>query len=96
MRMEYLDEIEKFVKDNGEEPKKDIGKLGEQFTKALFKNANIKKEHPPMPDFSISLNNKSFKLETTVIGEIYQNLSENFYEACNETGNKNIVSKYNI
>lgn len=39
-----LEEMKFSVQDNGEVPKEDIGDLGEQFTKALFKEVDIRRE----------------------------------------------------
>jgi len=91
-----LEEIKNFVRDNGEVPKEDIGDLGEQFTKALFKEVDIRKEKPPSPDFTIILNGNSFNLETTVIGKIYRDPLEIFYDACKEIENKNLASEYSM
>jgi len=93
---EDLEEIKNFVRDNGEVPKEDIGDLGEQFTKALFKEVDIRKEKPPLPDFTIILNGNSFNLETTVIGKIYRDPLEIFYDACKEIENKNLASEYSM
>ena len=91
-----LEEIKNFVRDNSEVPKEDIGDLGEQFTKALFKEANIKEKTPPGPDFSIILNRDTFILETTVIGKIYRDPLEIFYDVCKETGNESLSTEYSM
>jgi hypothetical protein len=91
-----LEEMGNLVKGNGEVPKENIGELGEQFTKALFKDADIKKNTPPLPDYTITLNRKDFILETTVIDKIYRNPLKIFYAVCKEIGNKKLAADYGI
>ena len=91
-----LEGMKNFIQENAEVPKENIGELGEQFTKALFKDADIKKNTPPLPDFTIILNKNSFSLETTVIGKIYRDPSEIFYDVCKEIENKNLASEYSM
>ena len=89
-----LEGMKNFIPENAEVPKENIGDLGEQFTKALFKDADIKKNTPPLPDFSIILNENAFNLETTVIGKIYREPSEIFYDTFKGIENKNLASDY--
>ena len=91
-----LEGMKNFIHENAEVPKENIGELGEQFTKALFKDVDIKKNTPPLPDFTIILNKNAFSLETTVIGKIYRDPSEIFYDACKEIENKNLASEYSM
>ena len=91
-----LEEIRNLIREIGEEPEEDKGHLGEQFAKALFKEVNIKKMTPPGPDFSIILNRETFILETTVIGKIYRNPLEIFYDVCKEIGNESISTEYSM
>jgi hypothetical protein len=88
-----LDEVKNLIQDNGEVPKEDIGDLGEQFTKALFKG--FIRRHGT-PDYTITLNRKDFILETTVIDKIYRNPLKIFYDVCKEIGNKKLAADYGI
>ena len=91
-----LEEMKKLIRKNSRVPKGDVGKLGEQFTEVLFEEADIRREKPPLPDFTISLNKKHFGLETTVIGKIYRDPLEIFCDACKGIGDKNLALKYNM
>ena len=79
--------MEVFLREQNMNIPNKLDKLGEQYTMAIFKNLRIKKNpetHETTPDFTFyvnerdlktnTINKKSFQMETTVLGDIYDHI----------------------
>lgn len=79
--------MEAFLREQNMNVPNRIDKLGEKYTEAIFKSLKIRKNsetHETTPDFTFyvnerdlktnTINKKSFQMETTVLGDIYDHI----------------------
>jgi len=95
--------MEAFLREQNVNVPNKLDKLGEQYAMAIFKDLKIRKNpetHEPTPDFTFhinerdiktnTINKKSFQMETTVLGDIYNHI----FEICSSKGHRDEIKRF--